>query len=181
MYRYLCKNFQTGTGDVDWDLITVNLDRTFQKRWKRYEKKITGVPYQNKEELNAVLSKYQDKLYTLAAPLDKEDKEIQGEIIIHLVRTAQKGNVLAKEYVIECMTFIMYDWIERSRQMARWKGHENEIKNKIESCIRNYRYSGNFMTYLYMTFYYSARGLRSTLSLDDRFLNGKKKRIDYVM
>lgn len=180
-YKYLCKNFRTGSGDVDWDFITVNIERTFQKRWKRYEKKTTAVPYKNNEELNIIFAKYQNKLYTLTAPLDKEDEQTQDEIMVRLVRTAQKGNMLAKEQVIECMTLIIYEWIESSSYMVRWKGYTYDIENKIQDCIRNYRYSGSFMRYIFKTFQYSARGLRPTLSLDDRFLNGKKTHIDYVV
>ena len=180
IYKYLCRNFQSGTGDVDWDLVTANLEPTFQKRWKRYEKKIMAVPYENKDEFGIILNKYQDKLYTLMAPLDREDRQIQDQIMIRLVRCAQKGNVLAKEHVVECMTFIIYEWIEDSRYLVRWKGYTNEIGNKIQGCIRNYRYSGSFMNYVFRTFQYSARGLRPILSLDDKFRNSTKRRIDYV-
>lgn len=181
LYRYLCKNFQSGTGDIDWDLITVNLDPKFQKCWKRHEKKITAAPYENKEELHIILAKYQNKLYTLMAPLDKEDRQIQDRIMIHLVRCAQKGNALAKEHIVECMTFIIYEWIESSRYMIRWKGYTNDIGNKIQRCIHNYRYSGSFTNYIFRTFQYSARGLRPISSLDDKFRNSTKRRIDYVV
>ena len=181
LHKYLCQNIQTGTGDVDWDLVTVNLDRTFQKRWKRYEKKITVNTYENKEELNFILNKYKDKLYTLSAPQDRQDQKIQDEIMIRLVRNAQKGNVMTKEYVIESITFIIYEWIENSQYMIRWKGYADEIESKIQGCIRNYRYSGSFMNYLFRTFQYSARALRPTYSLDDRVGNGTKRRIGYVI
>lgn len=180
LHKYLCRNFQTGTGDVDWDFITANLDPAFQKRWKRYEKKIIAVSYENKEEVEVILTKYHDKLYTLLAPLDKEDQQIQDQIMINLVRCAQKGNALAKEHVIECMTFIIYEWIESSRYLVRWKGYTNDIRNRIEGCIRNYRYSGSFMNYVFRTFQYSARGLRPIFSLDDKFRNSTKRRIDYM-
>lgn len=180
-YKYLCKNIRTGSGDVDWDLVTVALERTFQKRWKRYEKKIKPVPYENKEELDNILTKYQNKLYTLTVPLGKADEQIQDHIMIRLVRAAQKGNTLAKEQVIEYVTLIIYEWIESSKYMVKWKGYTYDIENKIQGCIRNYRYSGSFMRYLFKTFQYAARGLRPTLSLDDRFHDGKRRRIDYVI
>ena len=101
--------------------------------------------------------------------------------MIRLVRAAQKGNMLAKEQVIECMTLIVYEWIENSKHIARWKGYTYEIENRIQACIRNYRYSGSFMRYVFRTFQYSARRLCPTFSLDDRFLNGKKTRVDYVI
>lgn len=181
LYKYLCKNVQNEIGGVDWDLVTVNLDRTFQKRWMRYEQKTKNTPYENRAELNSILTKYQNKLYTLMAPQDKQDKKIQDQIMISLVRNAQKGNVLAKDHVLECVTFIIYEWIENSRYMVKWKGYTDVIGERIQGCIRNYRYSGSFMNYVFRTFQYSARGLRPTFSLDDRFHNGAKRRIDYVV
>jgi hypothetical protein len=180
LHKYLCGNFQNGTGDVDWDFITSNLDLSFQKRWRKHEKKITVVPYENKEEVSVILTKYNDKLYTLMAPLDKEDQQIQDQIMIRLVRCAQKGNSMAKEHVIECTKFIIYEWMESSRYLARWKGYTNDIEDRIQGCIRNYRYSGSFMNYVFRTFQYSARGLRPICSLDDKFRNSTKRRIDYV-
>jgi len=179
-YEYFCEHHQNGIGDIDWDFVTIHLERTFQKRWKWSGAK-RSILYNDKEEVDIILSKYQDKLYTLTAPQDKQDKFIQDQIIIRLARLAQRGNVLAKEQVITYMAFIIYEWMDSSRYISRWKGHADEIEKKIESCIRNYHYSGSYMKYIFMTLYYSARGLRPTVSLDDTFCNGKKRRMDYVI
>ena len=181
LYKELCRNHQTETKNVDWDFITINLDPAFQKRWKRKDKKIIAPPYENKEELSLIFCGYDDKLYTLMAPLDQEDRQIQDQIMIKLVRCAQNGNESAKEHIMECMTFVIYEWIENSRYLIRWKGNTSEIGNRIERCIRNYRYSGSFMKYIFRTFQYSARGLRPIFSLDDKFRNSTKRRIDYLV
>ena len=34
LYKALWKNFQSGTEEIDWDLVTAKLDPSFQKRWK---------------------------------------------------------------------------------------------------------------------------------------------------
>lgn len=180
VYGHLVKNFKTESGDIDWDSITVNLEPTFQKRWKLKEKRIAVLCYENTEDLNIILTKHSHKLYTLIAPLNKEDERIQDKIMIQLVRNAQKGNTLTKEYIKEFLILIIYEWIDNSKYIARWKGYTDGIEKRIEACIQNYRYSGSFMSYVYRTFEYSARGLRPTVSLDDKFLNGNKKRIDYV-
>ena len=101
--------------------------------------------------------------------------------MIRLVRLAQKGNTPAKEYVTEFLTIIIYEWIDNSKYVSRWKGYTDGIENRIECCIRNYRYSGSFMCYVFRSFQYFARGLRPIVSLNDKFLNGKKERIDYVV
>ena len=181
VYTHLLKNFQKESCEVDWDSITVRLEPTFQKRWKLHEKKVTAVAYEDREELDFILAKYKDKLYTLIAPLCKEDKQTQDQIMIRLVRAAQKGNTLAKEYVTECLTLIIYEWMENSKFISRWKGHTNGIEKRINACIRNYRYSGSFMGYVFRSFQCFARGLRPVVSLNDKFLNGKKERVDYVI
>ncbi len=178
IYEYFCENVQLPNGDVDWDYITIHLDLPFQKRWKYSV--IVSSAYENKKEINVVLACYQEKLYALYAPKNSEEKLLQDRIIIQLVRLAQKGNSLAKEKIIECMTFIIYEWMAHSQYMKRWNNYSSEIQTKIESCIRNYRYSGSFMKYLYMSFYYSAKGLHSTCSLNERICKSKKERLDYI-
>ncbi|MGQ0828467.1 MAG: hypothetical protein ACT4ON_08740 [Bacteroidota bacterium] len=175
MFDNLC----TRKGEIDWDLVTVCLDRTFQKRWV-YSKTEIVASYSDEQEVNSILDKYKSKLYTLAVSLDAEDKLIRDRILTRLVRTAQQGNELARKQVVEQTNFMIYDWMENSKHMARWRGNESEMKKQIETCVRNYQYSGSFTTYLFLTFYYAARGLRQTQSLDTPFGKGKKRRIDFV-
>ena len=71
-----------------------------------------------------------------------------------------KGNVIAKEEVIKLLQFTVYDWIENSPKLFSWQGYESLIQNRIESCIRCYRYSGTFIGYLFKTLEYAGRGLK---------------------
>ena len=160
-------------------LSIILVERKFQKLWK-WKRTRRSIVYSDKEEIDIILAKYQDKLYTLTAPQDEDDKFIQEQILIRLVRLAQSGNLLAKEQVIAYTTFIIYEWMENSKFISRWKGHSDEMEKSIECCIRNYYYSGIFMKYIYMSLYYAGRGLRPTVSLDDTFCYGKKSRIDYL-
>src|ERR1035437_9106280 len=79
VYRYIWKNVRTETNDIDWDTITSYLDRSFQKRWIRYKHK-QAKEYENQYELNLVLNKYKDKLYTFITSVDETDKEIRNRI-----------------------------------------------------------------------------------------------------
>ena len=92
---------------------------------------------------------------------------MQDIISIALVRIAQKGNVIAKEEIIKLVRFTVYNWIESRPTLSSWEGYESLIPNRIEGCIRRYRYSGTFIGYLFKTLEYAGRGLRSTIEYSD--------------
>jgi len=183
LYKYLSRHLKTETGDVDWDAVIAALERRFQKRWYWYRKRkaITSMPYENREELDIILAAFWSKLYTALVPQNEQDEKIRDRIFIRLVRVSQKGNVLAQQKVIEWLTIVVNEWIENSSSLAKWKGYPSDVIERIQGCIRCYRYTGTFIGYVYKTFQYSARSLRSTCSLNDRIGKGTKTRIDYVM
>lgn len=178
LYEYFREFVQLPAGGIDWDFITVHLDVSFQKKWKPCVEYSNS--YESYKEVNEILAAYQKELYMLYAPKNKEEELIQDRVIIQLVRLAQRGNVLAKEKVMDCASFVIYEWMENSKYLKRWKNYSNEIPIKVESCIKNYRYSGSFMKYLYMTLYYSARGLRTTCSIDEPIGKRNKTRLEYI-
>jgi hypothetical protein len=182
LYKYISENIRTEVGAIDWDLITATLDKKFQKRWHGQKEK-RGIPYENKKELDSILDKYRDKLYTLLTPMDEYDKVIRDRIFINLVRIAQKGNTLAQQQIIDWLTFIITEWSENSSHVAKWKGYTDDIEKRIQGCIRCYRYTGTFVGYVYKTLVYAARWLRPlyVCSLNDKVGKGTKTRIDYVI
>jgi hypothetical protein len=167
------------TGGIDWDRITRAFDRRFQRRWVMPHRRGTA-PYRNSDEADIVLSKYEDKLYTFLTPDDRKDDDIRDEISIALVRVAQKGNVTARQKIVELLRFTVDEWIEGWPRISRWRGNGEKILKRIEGCIRCYRYSGSFMGYLFRTLEYAARGLRPihTCSLEDSLPFGYGRRID---
>jgi len=183
IFKYFSKNIRTETGEVDWDIVTTTLERRFQKRWYWYNRRkgITTAPYENKEELDIILAKYQSKSYTVFVQENENDRKTRDIILISLVRVSQKGNVLVQQKLIDWLTFIITEWIENSKHIAKFKGYPDSIIENIQQCIRCYRYTGTFTGYLYKTFLYSARGLRSTCSLNDPIGKWNKTRIDYVI
>jgi hypothetical protein len=180
IYQYICENIRTENNDVDWDKVTSFLDRPFQHRWIRLKQKEVKF-YECRMEVDAILNKYKDKLYTLLAPLDEDDKRIRHWIIIGLVRIGQKGNILAQEEIIKWITYMVYDWIDSYPQIRKWKGHSDEIEDKIKACIRCYRYTGSFLAYVFRTLEYSARGKPPLCSLDEPTRYGKYTRLDFLI
>lgn len=91
-------------------------------------------------------------------------------ISIALVRTAQRGNRAAKQEVTRLVRHTIDEWIEQNPKISCWEGREDMIQERIEGCIRRYRYSGSFIGYLFKTLEYAGRGLRPVVaySLDDR-------------
>ncbi|MCB9810687.1 MAG: hypothetical protein H6779_02565 [Candidatus Nomurabacteria bacterium] len=178
-YRYAFKNVRLDTGGIDWDVITGKLDRTYQKRWTRYRYK-QAKQYARQSEVDLILKRYRNRLYTFIAQASDEDKKIQDRMIILLVRLSQKGNVLAQAELIKWVTYITNDWLDQYPQMYRWKGYEDEVPDKIKACIRCYRYTGSFLGYLFKTLEYSARGKPPRVSLDDKIFDGNATRIEYA-
>ena len=95
VYRFIHKNIRTGLNEIDWDRVTMLVDRRFQKRWVKHKKKPVEF-YRNKKEVEVALGYYKDKKYTFFTN-DKEDKNTRYAISIILARTAQKGNLSAKK------------------------------------------------------------------------------------
>ena len=179
-YRYFWKNTKTEIGSIDWDKVTSNLDRSFQKRWTRYKYKKVK-PYECQSEVDVILDKYRDKLYTFITQADERDKKIQHRMIISLVRIGQKGNVCAQQELVKWVTYITDDWVDRYPKMYRWNGYTDEIEDKIKNCIRLYRYTGSFLGYLFKTLEYSARGKPLLCSLNDKMFDGDKTREEFAI
>lgn len=179
VYVYVRKNIRTENNHIDWDKVTSSLNRTFQKRWIRYRYK-QAKPYERQSEVDVVLNRYKDKLYTFLCPSNEKDKKIQQTMLISLVRIGQKGNVCAREEVVKWVTYITDDWIDRYPQMYKWKGYTDEVPDKIRGCIRCYRYTGSFLGYLFRTLEYSVRGKPPLVSLNDKLFNGDKTLEEYA-
>lgn len=182
VYHYFRENHRTENGGIDWDIATVALPRKYQKRWMRYRYRQVA-SYENQDEVNRVLDRYRDKLYTFIAPLNEDDRRARNKIVIALVRIAQKGNLLAQQEIVTWMMFVVTDWIEKHWQICKWKGYTDEIEEKIVGCIRRYRYTGSFLGYLFKTLEYSARGIvpLQKFSFDDPVGDGSTTRIDYFV
>lgn len=180
VYRYIQKNVRTETGRIDWDRVTYSLERRFQKKWSRYRVKMRK-PYENQEELDLVLSKYKDKLYTFIAPQDYRDRKTRDKITVSLTRISQRGNVLAKQELVKWLRYIADEWIDIYPCMGRWKTYPGAIDERISRCIILYRYTGSFLGYLYKTLEYSARALPPTCSFDDPILDGARTRAEYIV
>lgn len=180
IYRYIQKNVRTENNDIDWDRVTVRLDREYQKKWLRYRRRQVK-QYEDQVEVDRILNKYKDKLYVFIGAVDEKDKNLRNKIIVSLVRISQKGNILAQNATVYWVKFIVDDWIDKYPQVWRWRAYSESIEDKIAGCIRCYRYTGTFLGYLFKTLEYSSKALKPLYSLDDPFLGGAKTRVDYVI
>jgi len=182
VYRYIQKNIRIETGGIDWDKVTSLLDRDFQKRWVRYRYKVVKT-YEDRSEVDLVLTKYKDTLYTFITALDETDFSKRDKILVSLVRLSQKGNLLAQQELVDLLRYTVDDWVDRYYYLKKWRGYTDDLEDRIKGCIRRYRYTGSFLGYLYKTLEYSGRGIVPVqkYSLDDTVLDGARTRIDYVV
>jgi hypothetical protein len=181
-YRFIRQNLRREFGGIDWDRLTYALDRKFQRRWTPAKIKQNPIPYEDRYEVETILKIYRSEMYVLIAPSNEQDRRSRDVIAISFVRLAQKGNVLARQELMEFIRYIIDDWIERYDFLSRWRGYEEEIQKQVAGCIRRYRYRGSFLNYLFRTLECVARGLQPTLgySLDHRLYTGHETRVGKV-
>ncbi|MGH7826076.1 MAG: hypothetical protein ACREQ7_12990 [Candidatus Binatia bacterium] len=158
-YRFFQRNVRREYGGIDWDRVTVALDRKFQRLWKPSEARKPRKSYEDRSEIETILRKHPGKLYVFISPRNKNDERLADRIGISFVRLAQKGNLLAQRELCDLVKFTVDTWIERYETIARWYGHEEELQSQLTACIRRYRYTGSFLTYVFRTLEYAGRGI----------------------
>lgn len=181
-YKYIVDNLEDEFSQTDWDLVIFQLQRYNQKLWlkkKKIKRKLIAI-YRDKEELDIILNKYKEKLYTFISRGSKEDEITCDWISIRLVRLAQKGNVLASDKIETLLRYLVDYWVEFDKSFSGWRGYNDLIDSHISACIRRFRYAGSFIGYLYRTLECSGRGLTplEKFSLDDYILDNKKRVVD---
>jgi hypothetical protein len=158
-YRFFQRNVRREYGGIDWDTVTVALDRKFQRLWRPSQARKPRISYEDSSEIETILKKHPGKLYVFISPCDKNDQRLADRIGISFVRLAQRGNLLARRQLCELVRFTVDRWIERHETIARWCGHEEELQSQLTACIRRYRYTGSFLTYVFRTLEYAGRGI----------------------
>jgi hypothetical protein len=143
------------------------LDRKFQRLWKPARQWPRRKSYEDPGEIETILKKHPGKLYVFISPCDKNDQRLADRIGISFVRLAQRGNLLARRQLCELVGFTVDRWIERHPTIAGWCGHEEELQSQLTACIRRYRYTGSFLTYVFRTLEYAGRGLMPARLLID--------------
>jgi hypothetical protein len=182
-YSFIRKHIRSEVGGIDWDAVTCALEPKYQPLWTPQRKR-KSKPYRDRREIALILNKYRNKLYVFVAPADAMDLRIGDKVAVALVRVAQAGNLLARTKLFELVRYTINEWIDSDRYISRWIGHEDEIREQVEACIRRYRYSGSFLRYLFRTLEYAARGIRPLYagSLDDPMApDARERKIDNVI
>jgi hypothetical protein len=176
VYSYIQKNIRTENDHIDWDRVNGALDRRLQKRWAGKQRKPKKL-YEDQEEVDRILKKYHDKLYTFFGVLDEKDRAIRNTIAIRFVRIAQRGNILAKD---EALKFIKFTIDEKYYPLRMWRSHTTVLEEQLTACIYRYRFTGSFFGYVYKTLEYAGRGMYTIRSLDENVLLTDQPFIDRI-
>ena len=163
-YRFIQKWIRNEVGAIDWDRVTRLFNSRYQRRWDPRRRRRPSA-YGRAEEVNLILHQYQDKLYVFITAADDSDKQIRDVISIALVRLAQAGNTLARQELTRLIGYTIDHWLEDHALLSRWRGYEEELRKRLDRCIRRYRYTGSFIRYLRKTLEYAARGIRPSIAL----------------
>ena len=168
-YRFIQVNFRREYDGIDWDRLTCALERRFQRLWKP-ERITKRSLYEEPHEIDAVREKFREKMYVFIAPLEQDRHTHCGHDWNQFRPARAAGNRLAQQELCDLIRFTVDTWIERHETIARWRGHEEELQDQIEACIRRYRYTGSFLTYLFRTLECAGRGIvpYQAYSLDHR-------------
>lgn len=171
VYRYIYRHVRTENDEIDWDRVTLALPKKFHECWHGRRRKAKR-RYRSKSEVDAVLKKYQDKLYVFVAAESEEDMLLRDRLTVALVRLAQRGNTLALQQAVMLVRPTIDNWIEHRFVLNRWADYCEEVDKKIKGCVSRYRYTGSFYGYVFKTLYCCVRYLRHTYSLDKEVLPG---------
>jgi len=87
-YRFIQKNVRREYGGIDWDSITVALDRKFQRLWKPSRARKPRMSYEDPGEIETILRKHPGQLYVFISRRNKNDERIADTIGISFVRLA---------------------------------------------------------------------------------------------
>ena len=183
-YRFISTKVRTEVGGIDWDKVTYALDWKYQRLWTPERRRKSQILYRDVHEIAPVLNKYRDRLYVFIAPQDAVDRRVRDIVAVALVRVAQRGNLVAKEEIVKLVRYTIDEWLDRYPYISRWKGRDDEIRKQLEGCIRRYRYSGSFFTYLLRTLEYAGRGIRPlyACSLDEPVAaDAQRRKIENVV
>ncbi len=178
-YRYIQKNVRTENDHIDWDKIISSLDRRLQKHWAGKRKRPKKF-YEKQEEVDRILEKYKDKLYTFFGVIHENDRIVRNTIAVALVRIAQRGNTIAQEEALKFIKFTVDDWIDKYYPLRMWRSHDTVLQEQLTACIYRYRFTGSFFGYVYKTLEYAGRGMYTIRSLDENVLFTDQPFIDRI-
>jgi len=179
-YRYIQKNIRTENDHIDWDAVISSLDKRLQKHWANRRRKRLKKFYEKQEEVDRILEKYKNKLYTFFGAIDENDRIVRNTIAIAFIRIAQRGNTLAREEALRFIKFTVDDWIEKYYPLRMWRSHTTVLEEQITACIYRYRFTGSFFGYVYKTLEYAGRGMYTVRSLDENVLFTDRPFIDRI-
>ncbi len=181
-YRYFYRHQKCSLGYVNWDIVTKSLPYEYQRKWQ-FIKSRKKNQYNHEQELQKLIDEYREQLYVFVCAITKEEFSWRDMISIRLARVAQAGNYLAWEYLHSLLVQMVDDWIFDYKSLHRLSGYNDLIEDKIEVCIRRFRYSGSFTTYLFRTLQYTTLGLRSVkaYSLDEPYFDTGRSKLDFVI
>lgn len=184
LLKYFIKNMKDNNGEINWEIVTNRLDENtkkicrFSKRLEQYKPK---KEYINEQELNTLIEKHKNKLYTFFEVLDSSDYTSRDFICLDFINLAKKGNILAKEKLLDYLEILTTQWIEKNKNLEAFKTNGDLLRERLEKCIYYYKDDKEkiyFLKYIYTSLLLEAKRLEIPryISLDNTYEGGKEKK-----
>lgn len=167
VYRFIQKEISIERNGIDWDRLTRALNPgfksngldLFERRLNRIGIKQRSILFFNDTAANSI-------------PLPQRIKmtNIYGTSSASLSCELFKREIFQPSWSLwDCWALRSMTGSKKNSKLFGWRGYDPLIQTRLDCCIRCYRYSGSFMRYVFKTFEYAARGLKSLIaySLDD--------------
>ncbi len=165
LLSYFTKNIKDDNGEVDWRIVINRLDAE-SKKICRFPKKLEQYKptneYINEEEVDLIINNHKDKLYTFFEILNPEDFQHRDKICLDFLRLVQKGNVLAKEKILDYLEILVTQWVENEEKLKIFIAHGDLLRERIQKCIYYYNSEdgSSFFKYLHTSLMLEGKGLQ---------------------
>ncbi len=169
LLSYFVRHVKDSKGNVDWERIISQVDSKFHNRFrktKRLEDVVPAESYDDPAELQRFMNDHHDKLYTILEQLVPEDKKHRDQILKGMVDLAKKGNLSAKEKVLDYLEIVASDWVEKNPKMAIYKYHMDTLRRRLERCIFYFGNEGEFIAYIYASLHMEGKGLARVTEIE---------------
>lgn len=158
LYSYLSRRVKVeGSGAQDWSKVSSALSGDLRERFRfrplvAEKKPIEEYPNAT-GEVESVIDSYRDDLFLFflgKSEISQEQRERREGFCHQMIKLAQRGNPVAYQRLTELVMIMVNEWIDNDKDhFGKYVVRSGLAEDRVEACIKNYRFKGNFVGYVY--------------------------------